>query len=109
MNTAEKIIKLMEDNGISAYKLSKDLGIAQSSISSWRTGSGNSYMKYIQQLADYFKVPISYLLKTDDTHERTELEGVYFRFAKEAQELGLDEDDMENILNIYRKHKQKNQ
>lgn len=47
--------------------------------------------------------PVSYeedLLKLDHT---------YLRLAKGAQELGLDDDDVDQILAIYRKHKQKNE
>lgn len=37
------------------------------------------------------------------------LEGTYLRLAQGAQELGLDDEDVDTILAIYAKHKQKNQ
>lgn len=37
------------------------------------------------------------------------LEGTYLRLAQGAQELGLDDEDVDAILAIYAKHKQKNQ
>lgn len=41
--------------------------------------------------------------------ERPTLEGTYFRLAKGAQELGLDDDDVDTILKLYSKHREKNQ
>lgn len=70
MDTRDKILKLMETNDISAYKLSKDLKISQGSISAWKKGTGNSYTKYIPELANYFNVSTDYLLGTDEKDEK---------------------------------------
>lgn len=40
--------------------------------------------------------------------EFLQLDHTYLRLARGAQELGLDDDDVDQILAIYRKHKQKN-
>lgn len=50
--------------------------------------------------------------KTPDTqsdNEQIQLEGTYLRLAQGAQALGLDDEDVDAILAIYAKHKQKNQ
>ena len=57
-----KIDKLLQENGITAYRLSKDTGISESLISDWKNGKCNPKIDKVKVLADYFKVPISYFI-----------------------------------------------
>ena len=45
--------------------VSKDTGIAQSTISDWKTGRSNPKLEKLQILADYFGVPITYFIGGD--------------------------------------------
>ena len=57
-----KIEKAMREKGVSSYQVSKDTGIAQSSLSDWKTGRSNPKLDKLKILADYFDVPIEYFL-----------------------------------------------
>ena len=58
-----KIEKAMRETGVSSYQVSKDTGIAQSSLSDWKTGRSNPKLDKLKILADYFDVPIEYFLE----------------------------------------------
>lgn len=45
---------------------------------------------------------------TEIEPDEIKLDKTYLRLAQGAQELGLDDDDVDAILAIYKKHKQKN-
>ena len=60
----EKFAELLAKSNKTAYKVSKDTGIAQSIFSEWKSGRikilGADKLKII---ADYFGVPIEYFLE----------------------------------------------
>lgn len=61
MNFRDNLNKLMKAKGISAYKLSKETGIPQTTISSWNENklpNGNNLVKLVQ----FFEVSADYLL-----------------------------------------------
>ena len=64
----ERIIDLIEKNGITAAKLLTDLGMARSSMSEWKKGKAKPSTDAIIKIADYFGVSTDYLL-TDTTEE----------------------------------------
>lgn len=57
----------------------------------------------VKKVVDYFNVTTDYLLG------KKEFDGLYLHFARKAQDLGLDEDDINDILKIYKKHRKKNE
>lgn len=63
---SERLNKLMEEEHISAYKLSKDIGVSQSVIGYWRKGKTTPNADYIIKLAEYFEVCTDYLLGRQD-------------------------------------------
>ena len=50
----------MRKTGVSMYQVSKETGIAQSTISRWKTQNSTPNLKTLKILADYFNVPTSY-------------------------------------------------
>lgn len=52
---------LLKERGITPYKLAKDIGMSQSSLSEWKRG--NSIPKYekLVKIANYFNIPVTYL------------------------------------------------
>jgi transcriptional regulator with XRE-family HTH domain len=65
----DRLEKLLKERGITPYRLAKDLGMSQSSLSEWKRG--NSIPKYerLVKIAGYFGVPVGYLTgrEEDDT------------------------------------------
>ena len=56
------LFELMEERNVTAYKLSADTGIPQSTLCDWRKGVAAPKMNALITLADYFDVSIDYLV-----------------------------------------------
>ena len=54
--------QLLQKHGVSPYKVSKDNGVTQTSLSNWKTGKSTPTTKTLQRLADYFGVTLDYLM-----------------------------------------------
>lgn len=52
--------RLMEERGITPYKVSKDTGIAQSTLSDWKNGKITPKANKLETLAKYFNVSMDY-------------------------------------------------
>ena len=62
----EIFAKLMKANGCTAYQVSKATGIAQSTLSDWKSGKSVPKADKIQKIADYFGVPAEYLMTGEE-------------------------------------------
>lgn len=62
------ITQLLKERNLSAYRLSKELNISESVISSWKRGTLVPGYNSIKKLADYFDVSADYLLERTDNH-----------------------------------------
>lgn len=56
----QKLKVAIKKSGVSMYQISKDTGIAQSTISRWKTQHSIPNLKTVKILADYFNVPVSF-------------------------------------------------
>lgn len=54
--------QLLQSHGVSSYKVSKDTGVTQTSLSNWKAGRSTPTTKTLQRIADYFGVTIDYLM-----------------------------------------------
>lgn len=59
-------VQLLQETNISAYKLSKDLGVSEALISQWKSGRQLPKYDSINLLCDYFNVSADYLLGRTD-------------------------------------------
>lgn len=55
--------ELLKKTGKTSYQVSKDTGIAQSTISDWKTGRSKPKAEKLKILADYFGVDVGYFLE----------------------------------------------
>ena len=53
---------LLRKKGVTAYRLCKDTGIPQSTVSSWRRGTRKPNLDNLLRLADYFGVDVKVFL-----------------------------------------------
>jgi len=60
-----RIEQLIQDHGISAYKLCKDTGIPQTTFSAWRNRGVQPTATYLKRIADYFGVSMKWLMGDD--------------------------------------------
>ena len=74
MQFSEALTHLMESNGVTAYRLFKDTGIAQSIIGRWKAGKASPSAEYLQEVANYFNVSTDYLLGCEKESPADELD-----------------------------------
>jgi transcriptional regulator with XRE-family HTH domain len=106
MPLLEKIKKLCDSKGETFASLERKLGFGNATIRKWddATPSGDRLAK----VADFFDVSVDYLLGREKSPDKSELDCAFFRLKKGLEPLGLDEDDADFLLTVYRAHKEKN-
>ena len=62
MEVLTKILMLLDKNHIQQKALSDYLGLSKNTMTGWKNGNNNSYLKYLPQIAEFFNVSVDYLL-----------------------------------------------
>lgn len=78
---------LMKEHGVTAYKVSKETGIATSTLSDWKKGRSTPKQDKLQKIADFFNVTVDYLL-TGNTEEKKERD--YSLTIKEQENIDVE-------------------
>ena len=58
----ENFSKLLQKHSVTPYKVSKETGVSQSTLSDWKRGISTPKPDKLQKIADYFDVPLTYFL-----------------------------------------------
>lgn len=104
----KKFEELLKKHNVTAYRVAKETGIATATLTQWKNGTSVPKTDKLQKIADYFKVPLEYFSeKSDITPIDNELSGVYFSLAKNAQDEGIDPDDILMAINMIKALKKK--
>lgn len=102
MELIENIIKIMDEKGITAYRLEKDTGIKQSTFISWKHGTQPAADKIIK-IIQYLKVSPNELFGYDPLMELTNNDREMLTLFKQLSEreqikfIGRLEDKVHNI------------
>lgn len=59
----EKFEQLVKERGITAYRVAKDIGLAPTVFSDWKSGKSKPKIDKLKKIADYFGVSIEYFLE----------------------------------------------
>lgn len=54
--------KLLDERGVTAYRVAKETGVGTATLSSWKNGRYTPKPDKMQKLADYFGVSLEYLM-----------------------------------------------
>lgn len=73
----EKFSKLLQDYRVTAYRVSKATGIAQSVFSEWKRGKSQPKLDKLQKIADFFNVPVTYFTEDDNIMVEAHNEPIY--------------------------------
>lgn len=65
MEFKDRLFELRQKSGLSQKKLADILGVSQASVGYWEKGQRIPSVKAAQKIADYFQVPVTYLLCED--------------------------------------------
>lgn len=58
----ENFERLLKERGVTPYRVAKDTGIPCATLTNWKQGKYTPKIEKLQRIADYFGVPLSYLL-----------------------------------------------
>ena len=67
----EIFMQLLQDYGITPYKVSKETGISQSTFSDWKKGRSTPKSDNMKKIADYFGVSVDYLMTGKEEYVET--------------------------------------
>lgn len=59
--------QLLQKYGVTAYKVSKETGVTQATLSNWKSGRSIPKQPSMQKIADYFGVSLDYLMTGKDS------------------------------------------
>ena len=91
-NLSERLKELMEERGLRSEKLSKESGIAGSSIRSWLRGASVPTFQSAVKLADYFRCSLDFLVGKTENYEEVAPRAIppfYPRLRKIMKEVGV--------------------
>ena len=83
----ERFEQLLQKRGVTPYKVSKETGVTQTSLSNWKSDRNTPSAKTLQKLADYFGVTVGYLMGTEEEEPNAT--------DKENNPIVLDDDALE--------------
>lgn len=71
-NVYEVFEQLLQKYGVTSYKVAKETGVTQTSLSNWKSGRSTPGTKSLQRIADYFGVTVDYLMTGKEGSEKKE-------------------------------------
>lgn len=93
---SENLKHLRKIKGITQTQFAAEFNISSGTIAMWETGKRMPDSETLKRIAQYFNVSIDYLLDNESSSPEgaEKLDDVYFSLAKEAQQSGIDPDDI---------------
>lgn len=58
--------QLLQKHGVTPYKVSKDTGISQVTLSNWKNGISTPKQDKLKIIADYFNVSLNYIMGIEE-------------------------------------------
>lgn len=84
----EIFAQLCKQHGVTPYKVSKETGVSQPTLSEWKKGTYTPKQDKLQKIADYFGVTLDYLMGNTHAEEQTpsETQNMYDVFMQLMEE-----------------------
>ena len=113
----ERFEQLLKEHGVSAYKVSKETGIPQPTLSGWKRTNRTPRIRTLKSIADYFGFSVEYLkgefesllLRQNGNPQTATVWGFFLCFQCFAGFLARCENDFENrentLLALFRTQK----
>lgn len=99
MTFADRLNQILSEQGITAYKVSKDTKISNSILSDWRLGKRIPSGEKIEVLATYLNVSVDYLLGLSDDPTPKATGAAIGYGSKEYVIRGLSKEEFEELQN----------
>jgi transcriptional regulator with XRE-family HTH domain len=73
----ERFVQLLQENNITPYRVSKETGVTQTTLSDWKNGRATPKTATLQKIADYFNVSVDWLTGKSQLRNNNEI-GEYY-------------------------------
>lgn len=94
--------KLLQEKGITSYKVAKATGISQTTFSDWKRGRSTPKTDNMQKIADYLGVTLDYLNTGVNAEPQprimTDQEKRIYEYAKRLLALGMTPEKLEKLV-----------
>lgn len=94
-----RIKELRKEKGISLKELGNEIGISSATLSRYETDKRNPKIENWQKLADYFQVPVPYLMGTSDHRDGLDLWAEHSGYSMESIQKEIDRLEKANRFN----------
>lgn len=94
--------KLLQEKGITAYKVAKETGVSTATLTSWKQGKYTPKPEKLQKIADYLGVQLSYL--TGDSKFKTHEEELDAIAASQSKDNYYENEDTRELAEFLYKN-----
>ena len=114
MDVGERIKSRRKQLGLSAEQVAAAVGVSPATVYRYESNEiMNMRIDKLEPIAKALHTTPAFLMGWDDNpstsnSETLDIEPPYLRLAREAQALELDDEDIDAIIALYSKHKNKN-
>ncbi len=108
MNTLNKILELLKEQGKKQKDLMDYLGMGKTAFTGWKSGANKSYYKHIAKIADFLDVSTDYLVgKTDVRNAEIEKMTTYsYNSEQGTAEQGFNAEQLNDINKLMKAAKE---
>ena len=103
--------QLLQERGVTAYKVSKETGVTQSTLSDWKRGRSTPKTDNMKKIADYFGVTVDFLMTgTEELKEKgpdNDREQRILEYARQLLDLGITPDALAALIDLAEKMSKK--
>ncbi|OBZ08897.1 transcriptional regulator [Bacillus sp. FJAT-27264] len=90
---------LLNQHGITAYRVAKETGITTATLTSWKQGKYTPKREKLQKIADYFGVTVDYLMGVSEESKEPQEEKPYYALSeKDERDIAEELEKMMNDL-----------
>ena len=98
---SKNINKYLELQGKDQAELAAELNVSEAAVSTWCNGTKSPRMNRIDDISRFFGVNRSDIIE-DNNEANDKIDGVYLSFARDAQNEGIDPEDIKKALAFIR-------
>lgn len=94
----DNFVKIVQEKGLTAYRVAKDTGISPTVFSDWKSGKSSPKIDKIKKIADYLNVSEDYLMGNTENPQPIDEQLSGLDFALYGETKDLTDEEKEKIL-----------
>lgn len=102
----QNFARLLKQHGVTPYRVHKETGVAQSTLSDWKNGKSVPSVENLKRIAAYFGVTIDYLADVEsdgsEHSEPSEIQFDDFTYAMYDESRHLNDENKKRLLDLAR-------